>query len=227
MMPFADDRTLARSAAHLTFGNAMRKICFTVLLCGTAFGADISVGVGAGFSTSSVNTPGGLFTGSSGSVATLVDGGFKIAGFGPISVNGDVPLLFGGPAHASVAASKTGAAAYVEHIGFVMTPGLKARLNLGLIAPWASFGLGVGRLDGSAVGYALGSTGVATAQDRWSFAFSPAGGVDFKPLPFLFFRGEVRRYTFRTPDTIAGLTPLQDPNWRSNMLFIASVGVRF
>lgn len=204
----------------------MRFLLLTFVLVMTATAADISFGVGVGSSVSSVNTPGGTLTGKGGSAAVLVDGGVKMFGFGPFSVNADLPVVFGGPAHGEVYARGSNAAAYVERLRFALTPGIKARLNLGLVAPWVSFGAGVARLDGVAAAYGLGSSGNVTA-NRWSLAMSPAGGVDVKPLPIVFFRGEIRTYSLRTPDSIANFTPLENPDWKTNLLFIASVGLRF
>jgi hypothetical protein len=47
-------------------------------------------------------------------------------------------------------------------------------------------------------------------------------------LPFIFFRGEVRSYVYRTPEQLltTGINPFKG-NWQSNLLFLAGVGLRF
>jgi hypothetical protein len=205
----------------------MRSLLVCLLLTGSAFAADVSIGIGIGPSTSSVRVPTGVFSGSDSTATVLVDGAAMLIGFGPVSLQLDVPLAFGGPAQAQVVASSGGAAAYAERMQFALTPGLKARVGLGLLSPWVSFGAGPARFTQAAAGYPSVGSVINASSDRWALALSPAGGVDIRPLPILLFRGEIRSYTYKNPsDLLSGFSAFQ-PNWRSNLLFLGSVGVRF
>ncbi len=205
----------------------MRSFLVCLFVTGSVFAADVSIGVGIGPSTSSVTVPTGTFSGESSTATVLVDGATKLIGFGPVSLQLDVPLAFGGPAQAQVVASSGGAAAYAERMQFALTPGLKARVGLGLLSPWVSFGAGTARFTQSAAGYPSSGSVINASSDRWALALSPAGGLDIRPLPFLLFRGEIRSYTYKNPsDILNGFSAFQ-PNWRNNLLFIGSVGVRF
>ena len=205
----------------------MRPFLVCLFLTGSAFAADVSIGVGIGPSTASVRVPTGIFSGESSTATVLVDGAAKLIGFGPLSLQLDVPLAFGGPAQANVVASSGGAAAYAERMQFALTPGLKARVGLGLLSPWVSFGVGTARFSQAAAGFPSFGSVVNASSDRWALALSPAGGLDIRPLPILLLRAEIRSYTYKNPsDVLSGFSAFQ-PNWRSNLLFIGSVGVRF
>jgi hypothetical protein len=206
----------------------MRIIFLALLVTVSALAADIAASVGIGPSTSSVNVGNGAFSGASSTATVLIDGSVKAFGIGPASILLDVPLAIGGPSNAQVSASNTGVVAYADHMQFAITPGLKGRFNLGLIAPWVSFGVGGARLDQAATYIPPYTAATAQTSNKWSFVLSPAGGIDIKPLPFLFFRGEVRSYVYRTPEQLltTGINPFKG-NWQSNLVFLAGVGLRF
>jgi hypothetical protein len=207
----------------------MRISLLLVLMASHMVAADIAVSVGTGPSTASVLTPTGTFSGSGSAATVLVDGSFKIIGFGPASISLDVPVAFGGPSNATVSTTNGAVLAYADRLQYAITPGLKARFGLGLLSPWVSFGVGPARLQQSGTFTTLGATSASTrAADEWKLALSPAGGIDIKPLPFIFFRGEVRSYVFRTPEQVfnTGIIP-SNAGWRNNMLFLAGVGLRF
>lgn len=206
----------------------MRTSFLLLLLVNSAFAADIAVSVGTGPSTASVRSPTGTFSGSGSTATVLVDGSVKIIGIGPASISLDVPLAFGGPGNATVSATSGSVLAYADHLQYALTPGLKARFGLGLLTPWVSFGMGPARLQQAGVLTGLGTTVSALGSDQWRLALSPAGGVDIKPLPILFFRGEIRSYVYRTPEQVfnTGINPFTG-SWRNNLLFLGGVGLRF
>ena len=206
----------------------MRTILIVLLMPFAAWAADVAVSVGIGPSTASVNTPNGTFSGASSTATVLVDGSTKIIGIGPASISLDVPLAFGGPSNAQVSAANTGVVAYADHMQFALTPGLKARFGLGLLSPWVSFGAGTARLEQAGTSTPPYSSATALTNNKWALALSPAVGIDVKPLPFVFFRGEIRSYVFRTPEQLftTGINPFQG-NWRNNILFLAGVGLTF
>jgi hypothetical protein len=63
--------------------------------------------------------------------------------------------------------------------------------------------------------------------NRNVFVISSAGGVDWKPLPFLLIRGEVRNYTFTTPQTAFVGSDAFAGERRNNLMFLGGGGVRF
>ena len=206
----------------------MRGLIAFLMIAGSTLAADVAVSVGIGPSSASVSTPNGTFSGASSTATVLVDGSKKIFGIGPASIALDVPLAFGGPANAQLSVTSGAVVASADHMQFAITPGLKARVGVPLLSPWVSFGVGGARLQEA--GTFIPSSSAATSQsgNHWAVALSPAGGIDVKPLPFIFFRGEVRSYVFRTPGQVlaSGIDPFKG-NWRSNLLFLAGVGVRF
>ena len=204
----------------------MRSPLLFALFAAATFAADVSVSVGIGPSTDSVSLPNGTSLGISSSPTVLFDASKKLFGIGPASIGLDLPLAFGGSTNALLSAINGGVSAYADHLQFALTPGLKARLGLPFLTPWVSFGVGTARL--SQAGAVLSPSGGANQTgNSWRLAFSPAGGIDIKPLPFVFFRGEIRSYMFTTPDAVfTGIDPFKG-NWRGNLLFLAGVGVRF
>lgn len=77
----------------------------------------------------------------------------------------------------------------------------------------------------------LANGAVAASANHLQFAFTP--GLKARvgvPLlsPWVSFRGEVRSYVFRTPSQVMAsrIDPFKG-NWRSDLLFLAGVGVRF
>lgn len=206
----------------------MRTSFLLAIFATQMFAAEIAVSVGTGPATSSVLTPTGTFSGSGSAATILIDGAAKIIGFGPVSLSVDVPVAFGGPSNATVSTTNGSVLAYAEHLQLAVTPGVKARFNLGLVSPWASFGAGVARLEQAGSFASLGAIGLTRANTDWRLALSPAGGIDIKPLPFIFFRGEIRSYVFRTPDQVlnTGISPFRG-SWRDNLLFMGGVGIRF
>jgi hypothetical protein len=206
----------------------MRFCLLLFAIVSSATAAELSVSIGTGPSDASVNTPVGTFTGSGGTSTVLVDGAIKLIGFGPASLSFDVPVAFGGQSNADVFTNQGGAVAYAERIQFALTPGLKVRVGLGLLSPWFSMGIGGARLEQTSASYVTGSTAPLTGStNRWAAAFSPAGGVDFHPLPLLLLRGEIRGYSFRTPGQLFTIANPSGAGWRTNLLFLAGVGVRF
>lgn len=202
---------------------------FLALLLATAGlqAAELAVSVGVGPSKS-VSTPIGTFSGVDSTATFLVDAGGKLIGLGPISLGWDVPLAIGGPSRAELSAGGSGIYAYADRMQFAVTPGVKARLGLGLLSPWVSFGIGGARLDQASASILSGDpiTGTLNA-NRWAFALSPAGGIDFKPIPILFLRGEVRSYAFRTPEQLFNGNSQLRSTWRNNVLFLGGIGARF
>jgi hypothetical protein len=207
--------------------DSMRNFLFMILIAGAGLAADLSVSVGIGPSTNSVQIPSGTFSGPSSGATVLFDASKRLFGIGPASIGPDLALAFGGSTNAQLSASSGVVSAYADHVQFALTPGLKARVGLGLLSPWVSFGVGTARL--SEAGTSIPSFGapVTQAGNAWRLAYSPAGGIDIRPLPFIFFRGEIRSYIFKTPEqALAGINPFKG-NWRGNLLFLAGVGIRF
>lgn len=205
----------------------MRSLIAFLICAASGLAADVALSIGVGPSSASVSTPSGTFSGASSTATVLVDASKKIFGIGPASLALDAPLAFGGPTNAQVSVSSGAVAASASHLQFAFTPGVKARVGIPLLSPWASFGIGGARLQQAATLVSI--TGAPSqASNRWALALSPAAGIDVKPIPFIFFRGEVRSYVFRTPEQLlaTGIDPFKG-NWRSNLLFLAGVGLRF
>lgn len=207
------------------------RFSFVLLLAAAipAVAAEISVSWGTGpKGQTTVNTPAGTVFAADSSTTTLVDGSFKIFGIGPVSINWDIPVAFGGAGYANVVAQSGSAVAYVEKFKWAVTPGLKGRFTIGPISPWISFGAGAARLDRSGAFYSLGSNPLSQVANGWSLALSPAGGIDLRLLPIVFFRGEVRAYNLRPAESLfSNSNLLQNLDWRSNTLFLVGIGARF
>jgi hypothetical protein len=195
------------------------------------FAAEIAISGGIGPKhESTVRTPFGTVYTADSSGTVLLDIGTKLFGIGPLTINADVPIAFGGPGRAELDASlRPGGGIYTESMKWAFTPGLKARFSLGMLQPWISMGVGGTRLEQAGAEYSTvtGEILNAVTGKNWSFVMSPAGGIDFKPIPVLFLRGEVRTYTFRAPESFVGLNPLDAGNWRNNLLFLGGIGARF
>jgi hypothetical protein len=105
--------------------------------------------------------------------------------------------------YANIVAQSGAAVAYTEKFDWAITPGLRGRFALGRFSPWISFGAGAARFDRAGALYSLGSNPLSEAVSGWSLALSPAGGgIDFRPFPIVFIRGEVRSYNLKPAESI-------------------------
>ncbi len=137
-----------------------------------------------------------------------------------------------GPGRARVASRGLTTENYAEQAHFLATPGARLRiLPSAPITPWVSFGVGLGRLNrAGSLSTPTGTGRPAVASqigDRNVFAVSTAGGVDWKPVRFLLIRGEVRNYTFTTPQTALVGSDAFVGERRNNLIFFGGIGVRF
>jgi hypothetical protein len=162
----------------------------------------------------------------------LLNFGGNFFNVGALALGYEIPVAFGGPGRAFVTTRGLTTENYAEQAHFLITPG--ARLCISPTArftPWASFGPGLGRLNraGSLSTPTGNGTPAVASQtgDRNVFVISTAGGVDWRPKPYFLVRGEVRNYTFTTPQTaFVG----SDAFWgerRNNLMFLGGIGLRF
>jgi hypothetical protein len=190
--------------------------------------AEIALTGGIGPShRSSVDTPAGTVTANDSTGTVVLDVSSKLIGLGPVSINWDAPIGFGGRGRAQVFGSTAQGTAYADRMQWAFTPGLKARLGLGLLSPWFSFGAGFARVEQAGAEWTGISGGRLGSGNSFALALSPAGGIDIHPIPVLFLRGEVRSYNFRSPGFDALATNPLKGNWRDNLLFLGGIGLRF
>jgi hypothetical protein len=204
-----------------------------ILAAGAASGADLVLSGGfAPQRTTTVGTPvGGTFSANSGGMLLLNFGG-NLLNFGTLALGYEIPVAFGGPGRALVAARGLTTENYAEQADFLATPGARLRiLPAARFTPWVSFGAGIGRLNrAGSLSTPTGSGTPAVASqtgDRNVFVISTAGGVDWKTMRFFLIRGEVRNDTFTTPQTAFVGSDAFVGERRNNLMFLGGIAVRF
>jgi hypothetical protein len=219
---------------HLSL-HAMRLFAclVTILSAESASGADLVLSGGSAPSeTTTVGTPaGGTFSANS-SAMLLLNFGENFFNFGTFALGYEVPVALGGPGRALVATRGLTTENYAEQANFLATPGARLHvLPAARFTPWVSFGAGFGRVDrAGSLSTPTGSGTLAVASQtgpRNIFVISTAGGVDWKPKRFLLIRGEVRNYTFTTPQTAFVGSDAFVGQRRNNLMFLGGIGVRF
>jgi hypothetical protein len=185
----------------------MKLILFLFLAVST-FAADVALTIGISKRTTLVDSP--IFESKSSPSVILAPGG-DIANLGLAAIGWEIPVAFGGPGRAVVSSGLTA----TEKLDFMLVPGARVRfVPVARLSPWASFGIGVGRVD-QELFYRF-SSGLTTATQT-SFAFAVGVGADFKVAGPLFLRAEGRNFNYK------GLEDIR----RNSLQFLAGVGLRF
>lgn len=167
----------------------------------------------------SVNAASGSLTAGGRAVGLLNIGG-NFFNVGAVAVGMELPLMLGGAGWTQI----TSGTVTAESMNVAVIPGLRVRfLPVSPVTPWVSAGVGAGRLSRSSAGARLGGT-LASSNSQGVFAWDTAAGLDFKPVTFLVFRGEVRNFHFQSPESAAAGLSKQG---RNNLAFLAGIGVRF
>jgi len=175
------------------------------------------IAVSMGWGAKSVQTGAQRVSVSSRS-AVLVNAGGNFFNIGAAAIGWEVPLAIGGPQRAAVFGSGNQAVVSADSVSFAFTPGLRLRvLPVSPLTPWVSLGAGGARVNQAMAG--TGPTASVRSSTAFRFASSVAGGVDFKPLPALLLRAELRNFRYSLPN-------VPDAS-RNSLLFLAGVGIRF